>query len=43
MTYRMLAAVLETPKGNYYIRLVGPEKTVAAAKKDYVAWLKAFK
>jgi hypothetical protein len=41
--HRMLAAVLETPKGNYYIRLVGPEKTVAAAKKDYVSWLKAFK
>jgi hypothetical protein len=41
--YRMLAAVLGTPKGNYFIRLVGPEKTVAAARKDYVAWLKSFK
>jgi len=40
---RMLAAVLPTPNGNYYIRLVGPEKTVSAARKDYVHWLKSFK
>jgi hypothetical protein len=41
--HRMLAAVLETPKGSYYLRLVGPEKTVADARKDYVRWLKSFK
>lgn len=41
--HRMLAAVLETPGGSYYLRLVGPEKTVADAKKDYVRWLKGFK
>ena len=41
--HRMLAAVLETPKGSYFLRLVGPEKTVAAARKGYVAWLKSFK
>ena len=41
--HRMLAAVLPTPQGNYFIRLVGPDKTVSAAKKDFVAWLKAFK
>jgi hypothetical protein len=41
--HRMLAAVLPTPKGNYYIRLVGPEKTVGAAAKDFTSWLKAFK
>lgn len=41
--YRMLAAVLPTPKGNYFIRLVGPEKTVGGARKDFVRWLKGFK
>jgi len=41
--HRMLAAVLPTPQGNYYIRLVGPDKTVAAAAKDYTTWLKSFK
>jgi hypothetical protein len=41
--YRMLAAVLGTPKGNYFIRMVGPDKTVTAAKKSFVGWLKSFK
>jgi hypothetical protein len=41
--HRMLAAVLETPKGSHYIRLVGPEKTVGDARKDFVRWLKSFK
>lgn len=41
--HRMLAAVLPTPKGNYFIRLVGPEKTVGSARKDFVRWLKSFK
>ena len=41
--YRMLAAVLESPKGNYFIRLVGPGKTVEQNKKDFDGWLKAFK
>jgi hypothetical protein len=27
--YRMRAAVIETPKGAYFIKLVGPEKTVS--------------
>src|SRR5262245_17945897 len=26
--YRLRAAVVETPSGNYYVKLVGPEKTV---------------
>jgi len=40
---RMLAAVLETPKGNYYIKLTGPAKTIEKNKKDFDGWLKAFK
>jgi hypothetical protein len=41
--HRMLAVVLETPKGNYFIRLVGPDKTVLAARKDFIRWVKSFK
>ncbi len=40
---RMLAVVFETDNGPYYIRLVGPEKTVAAHKKEFDHWLHAFK
>jgi hypothetical protein len=40
---RMLAVVLETPKGNYYIKLVGPEKTVEKNKKGFDGWIKGFK
>jgi hypothetical protein len=41
--HRMLAAVLESPKGNYFIRLVGPARTIEHSKKEFDAWLKAFK
>jgi hypothetical protein len=41
--HRMLAAVLESPKGNYFIRLVGPAKIVEHGKKEFDTWLKAFK
>lgn len=41
--WRMLAAILETPKGNYFIRFVGPDKTVGGGEKDFRAWLKGFK
>jgi hypothetical protein len=40
---RMLAVFFETPKGPYYIRFVGPEKTVSQNKKDFDGWLKSFK
>jgi hypothetical protein len=41
--HRMLAVVLETPQGNYYLKLVGPAKTIEHNKKDFDAWVKAFK
>jgi len=41
--YRMLAVVFETDKGPYFIRMVGPERTVTAGKKAFDGWLKAFK
>lgn len=41
--HRMLAVAFESPKGPYYLRLVGPEKTVAQHKQGFDAWLKNFK
>jgi hypothetical protein len=41
--YRMLAVVYEAPKGPYYIRVVGPAKTVESHKKAFDNWLKNFK
>jgi len=40
--YRLRAAVIETPKGNYYVKLVGPEKTVARWDQAYTDYLKSF-
>lgn len=40
--YRLRAAVIETPKGNYYVKLVGPAKTVARWDQAYVDYLKSF-
>jgi len=37
--YRMLAAIVETPAGNYFFKLTGPTKTVEAAKSTYLALL----
>lgn len=37
--YRLRGAVIETPKGSYFVKLTGPEKTVARwdqAFKDYL-------
>jgi hypothetical protein len=41
--WRMLGVIFASKKGPYYFRLVGPAKTVAAHKKDFDDWLKAFK
>jgi hypothetical protein len=41
--YRMIAVVFETDKGAYFLRLVGPAKTVGDNKKGFDEWLKAFK
>lgn len=42
-SHRMLAVVFESPKGPYYIRFVGPEKTITENKKGFDEWLKNFK
>jgi hypothetical protein len=41
--YRMLAVVFESKKGPYFIRMVGPAKTVAYYKKGFDEWIKGFK
>jgi hypothetical protein len=40
--YRLRAAVIETPKGLYYIKLVGPEKTVGHWDQAFTDYLKSF-
>lgn len=40
--YRLRAAVVETPNGSYYVKLVGPEKTVTHWDEAYRSYLKSF-
>ncbi len=40
--YRLRAAVIETPKGNYFVKLTGPEKTVTRWDQSYNDYLKSF-
>jgi len=36
------AAVIDTPKGSYFVKLTGPEKTVAHWDQAYADYLKSF-
>ena len=40
--YRLRAAVIETPRGNYYVKLVGPAKTVGRWAQSFTNYLKSF-
>ena len=40
--YRLRAAVVETPKGNYFVKLVGPAKTVGRWEKTVTDYLRSF-
>ena len=40
--YRLRAAVVETPLGSYYVKLVGPEKTVAQWNESFLSYLRSF-
>src|SRR5215813_13650001 len=40
--YRLRAAVIETPKGNYFVKLAGPAKTIAKWDQEYNNYLKSF-
>jgi len=37
--FRMRAAVVETPKGAYYVKLVGPEKTIAGWDSGFASFV----
>lgn len=41
--YRLLGAIVTTPETGYFLRLVGPEKTVTAAKGDFDKLIASFK
>ena len=40
--YRLRAAVIDTPKGSYFVKLTGPEKTINHWDQAYTAYLKSF-
>lgn len=40
--YRLRGAVLETPKGSYFLKLVGPEKTAAHWNESFLSYLRSF-
>lgn len=40
--YRLRAAVVETSKGNYFVKLVGPAKTVGRWDQSFTDYLKSF-
>jgi hypothetical protein len=40
--YRMRAAVIETPKGNYFLKLVGPAKTMGHWEQSVTDLVKSF-
>ncbi len=40
--YRLRAAVIETPKGNYFVKLAGPAKTIARWDQSFNDYLKSF-
>jgi hypothetical protein len=41
--FRLRAAVVETPRGSYYLKLVGPEKTLTHWNESYSTYLKSLK
>jgi hypothetical protein len=41
--YRMRAAIIETPKGSYFVKLTGPQKTVSRWEQAYIDYIKSFK
>src|SRR5262245_27205731 len=41
--YRLVGVIFESPNGPYFMRMVGPAKTMDASKKAFEEWLKNFK
>lgn len=40
--FRLRGAVVETPNGNYFVKLVGPEKTVERWNESFLSYVKSF-
>ena len=40
--YRMRAAIIETPKGSYFVKSTGPQKTVSHRDQAYTDYIKSF-
>ncbi len=40
--YRLRAAVIETPNGSYFVKLVGPQETVTKWNDSFLGYLKSF-
>jgi hypothetical protein len=40
--YRLRAAIVETPNGPYFVKLVGPEKTVTHWNEAFLSYIKSF-
>ncbi len=40
--FRLRGAVIETPKGSYFVKLTGPEKTVGRWDQAYTDYIKSF-
>lgn len=41
--HQMIGVVFESPEGPYFMRLVGPEKSVAKNRAAFLKWLRGFK
>lgn len=40
--YRLRAAIIETPKGSYFVKLTGPQATIARWDQAYADYIKSF-
>jgi hypothetical protein len=41
-SYRLRGAIVETPKGNYFAKLIGPEKTIGRWEQSFTDYVKSF-
>ena len=40
--YRLRGAVVETPNGSYFVKLIGPEKTVTQWNESFLSYIRSF-
>jgi hypothetical protein len=40
--FRMLGAVIETPAGPWFVKLIGPERTVERWKESFFEFMRSF-